>query len=222
MQVEEGSRVPAGSRPPHRPVGDIAPAVEAMLLLALTFPLAVALGYPTIWFVAPFTVLTITNRPYEDFGLTLRNPGSLGFHAAVFSTVLGGYCLVHYAFGRWYVGHSFVPTLPPNALQFLTTQVLVIGLSEEFFFRGYLQTQLNHCLGRPYRFLGARFGSGLLLAALIFGLCHVITGGWTRMDVVAFGLFAGWLRERTSTIGVPAVYHGLANVLHDFMQRSLQ
>jgi membrane protease YdiL (CAAX protease family) len=224
MQAQEGKQAPppASSKQPDSPVRRIAPAVEAMLVLALTLPLAIALGYPTIWFVTPFAVLTISNRPYEDFGLTLRNPGSPGFHAAVFSAVLGGYCLAHYAFGRWYLGRGFVPTIPPNFPQFLITQVLVIGLSEEFFFRGYLQTQINRCLGRPYRFLGARWGSGLLLTALVFGLCHVVTGGWSRMDVVAFGLFAGWLRERTGTIAVPAVYHGLANVLHDFMQRSLQ
>ena len=37
----------------------------------------------------------------------------------------------------------------------------------------------------------------------------------------AVGLFAGWLRERTGTIAVPAAYHGFANLLYDFMARSM-
>jgi len=199
----------------------VGPALEAGVTLLATLPLALVLGYPTIWFFVPFAILTVTGRSYQDFGLTLRNPGSPAFHATVSSVVLGGYCLAHYAFARWFLGRTFTPGLPADLPGFLFTQLFVIGLSEEFFFRGYLQTQLNRWLGRPYALLGASWGAGLPLAAILFGLCHVVTGGWARMDVVAFGLFAGWLRERTDTIAVPAAYHGLANVLHEFMRRSL-
>jgi membrane protease YdiL (CAAX protease family) len=41
------------------------------------------------------------------------------------------------------------------------------------------------------------------------------------MRVAFFGLFAGWLRERTGTIAVPAAYHGVANLLYEFMARSM-
>jgi membrane protease YdiL (CAAX protease family) len=102
----------------------------------------------------------------------------------------------------------------------LFTQLVVVGLSEEFFFRGYLQTHLNMLFGRPFEFLGARFGWGLILAAIIFGLCHIVTGDLQRMQVAFFGLFAGWLRERTDTIAVPAAYHGVANVLYETLARS--
>ena len=74
----------------------------------------------------------------------------------------------------------------------------------------------------PYRFLGARCGWGLILAAILFGLCHIVTGDLTRLRVVFFGLFAGWLRERTDTIAVPAAYHGFANLLYEFMARSMR
>jgi membrane protease YdiL (CAAX protease family) len=39
--------------------------------------------------------------------------------------------------------------------------------------------------------------------------------------VIFFGLFAGWLRERTDTIAVPAAYHGVANILYETMARSM-
>lgn len=198
------------------------PAIEALFVLLVTLPLAVWLRFPTLWFLIPFGIITLARRPYDEFGLTLHNPGSVRFHLAVCLIVFGPYCAAHYAFGRWFLGLEFHPTLAPDLPRLAIEQVLVIGLSEEFFFRGYLQTQLDRWLGRPYRFLGAQWGLGLIAAAILFGLCHIVHGDLTRLRVIAFGLFAGWLRERTGTIAVPATYHGVSNLLFDFMQRSLR
>ncbi len=196
--------------------------LEPLLLTAVTLPLAVGLGLPTLWFLAPFVVITVTKRPYEDYGLTLQNPGSPRFHAVVAGVVFGTYCLLHYAFGRWVLGLRFHPTLAPDLPRLVFAQLVVVGLSEEFFFRGYVQTRLDLYFGRPYEFLGARWGFGLIGAAVLFGLCHLVTGDLTRLRVIFFGLFAGWLRARTDTIAVPAAYHGVSNVLFDFMVRSLR
>lgn len=199
-----------------------APAVEALLLLAVTLPLAVYLHLPTLWLLVPFVVITAARRPYHDYGLSLRRPGSLAFHLKVCLLVYGSYLLAHYGFGRLVLQRGFEPTLAPDLGVRVLDQLLIIGLSEEFFFRGYLQTQLNRWLGRPYRFLGANWGPGLVIAAVLFGVCHLVDGDATRLRVIAFGLFAGWLRERTDTILVPAAYHGVSNLLYDFMQRSLR
>ena len=199
-----------------------APAIEALLALAVTLPLAIVLRYPTLWFLVPFVIIMASGRPYDAYGLTLRRPGSLRFHLVTASAIFGGYALLHYGFARLVLGLRFVPTLPPDFAEVVFTQLIVVGLSEEFFFRGYLQTQLNRCFGRPWQFLGARCGWGLILAALLFGVCHIVTGDLTRLRVVFFGLFAGWLRERTDTIAVPAAYHGFANVLYEFMARSMR
>lgn len=198
------------------------PVLEGLAVLAVTLPLAVGFRLPTLWLVVPFAIITLTRRPYEDFGLTLRDPGSLRFHAAVALVVFGTYSLAHYAFCRWVLGMTFDATLPPDLPRLVFDQFLLIGLSEEFFFRGYLQTLLNRRFGRPYALLGARWGVGLVLAAILFGLCHLVTGDLSRLRVVFFGLFAGWLRERTRSIAVPAAYHGTANVLYDFLQHSLR
>lgn len=197
------------------------PSMEALLLLAVTLPLTLWLRMPTLWFLAPFLLVTMTRRPYEEYGFTWNKPGSPVFHLVVTTVVLGGYAALHYGYGHWILGRSFRPTLAPNFGQLVFLHLFVIGLSEEVFFRGYLQTQFNQSFGRPYRLLGARWGPGLVLAALLFGLCHLAGGDLTRMRVVFFGLFAGWLRERTGSIAVPAAYHGASNVLYDFMQRSL-
>jgi len=198
-----------------------APAIEGLVLILITLPLAIAYSLPTLWFVAPFAVISLSRRPYEDYGLTLHNPGTLRFHVTVCLVVFGTYALLHYAFGRWYLGRHFSPTLPPDFPRLVVDQMVLIGLSEEFFFRGYLQTQFNRWLGRPYQFLGARYGPGLIAAAVLFGLCHIVGGDVTRFRTAFFGLFAGWLRERTGTILVPAAYHGAANLLYEVMQRSL-
>jgi membrane protease YdiL (CAAX protease family) len=198
-----------------------APAIEALAALAVTLPLAIGLRYPILWFWVPFGILALTRRPYDRYGLTLRNPGSARFHLITAAVVFGGYALLHYAVARAVLGLRFRPTLPPDLAETIVTQLVVVGLSEEFFFRGYLQTQLNRCFDRPYEFLGARFGAGLILAAVLFGVCHVVTGDLTRLRVVFFGLFAGWLRERTDTIAVPAAYHGCANILYEVLARSM-
>jgi membrane protease YdiL (CAAX protease family) len=199
-----------------------APAIEALLLLAVTLPLAIGFGLPTLWFVVPFALITITRRRYEDYGLTLSNLGSWRFHLAVCIIVFGGYSLGLCALACGLLGHSFHPTLPAHFGRLAVDQIVVIGLSEEFFFRGYLQTHLDRVFGRPYRFAGAQWGAGLILAALLFGLCHIVLGNWTRMQVAFFGLFVGWLRERTDSIAVPAVYHGVANLLQEFLLGSLR
>lgn len=206
--------------PPAEPaaVGTVGEAVLAMLV---TLPLAIWLRLPTLWFLVPFAIITVARRPYEVYGLTWRDLGSLRFHLCTATVVFGGYALLHYAWARVVLGLHFEPTLPPDLLATAFTQVVVVGLSEEFFFRGYLQTHLNAAYGRPYRLLGAPCGRGLVYAALLFGLCHVVTGDLGRMRTAVFGLFAGWLRERTGSIAVPAVYHGVANLLWEIMWRSM-
>lgn len=195
--------------------------LESLLALLVTLPLAIWLRFPTLWLLVPFAIITLAGRPYAPYGLTWRNPGRPGFHLLTVTVVFGGYALLYFAFATLVLGRHFVAALPPNLIETAFVQLVVVGLCEEFFFRGYLQTQLNAAYGRPYRFLGAPWGRGLIYAALLFGLCHVVSGDLSRMQVFFFGLFAGWLRERTSTIAVPAVYHGVANLLQDFMSRSL-
>ncbi len=195
--------------------------IEALVLLPLTLVLAVGFGIPTLWLVVPVLWITVTGRSYEDYGLQIGEIGSWQLHATLIAVVFGGYALLHYGFARLMFDASFEPTLHPEMLGLIVTHFLVIGLSEEVFFRGYLQTELNRSFGRPYVLWGARIGWGLLVASLLFGVCHVIYGDLSRLRVAFFGLFAGWLRERTDGVVVPAAYHGMANVLYDFMQRSL-
>lgn len=197
------------------------PVVEGLMLLVPTLILHELLQLPTLWFLVPLVVITVARRPYEDYGLTLRNPGSLRFHLVVAVAVFLPYALGHYFWEYLNEGKSFDLRWPPDLANEILVQTLIVALPEEFFFRGYLQTQLDKSFGRPHHLLGARLGWGLPIAAFLFALCHVPFGGPARMIVFFPGLLYGWLRARTDTILVPTLYHAASNVLMKVMVISL-
>lgn len=101
--------------------------------------------------------------------------------------------------------------ISPLATRFVAV-IIFVGFLEEFFFRGYVQSRLNDCFGRPFSFLNVKFGLGLILAAAIFGLFHPITvdgdppWAWA-LWTAAGGLAFGFLREKTGAVIVPAMVH---------------
>lgn len=182
---------------------------------------AIRFQSPTLWFLVPLIVITVARRPYEEYGLTWRNPGSPLFHLTVSLAVFLPYAVGHYLWRYWIEGTAFGFRLPPHFGWEIVTQTLIVALPEEFFFRGYMQTQLDKSFGRPWRYLGANVGFGLPIAAAIFAICHVPLGGPVRMIVFFPGLLYGWLRARTDTIVVPTLYHAASNVLMRVMVLSL-
>jgi membrane protease YdiL (CAAX protease family) len=197
------------------------PALEGLALLAVTLPLAVGLHLSTLWFVVPLAVITVTQRPYPEYGLGFDRPGSLRFHLVVATLVFVPYAIGHSLLAYWWFGVRFHFRLPPDLLMAVLDQVLLIALPEEFFFRGYLQTQFDDVWGRPYRLLGTEVGLGLPLAAALFALCHVLFGGPARFIVFFPAVLYGWLRARTGTIAVPTLYHAFSNLLMQVMLVSL-
>jgi membrane protease YdiL (CAAX protease family) len=197
------------------------PLIEALAVLALTLWAATQFQLPTLWLVVPLVVITLAGRPYDEYGLTFRNRGSLLFHAIVSLAVFVPYVFGHYLWEYWNDGRAFDFRLPPGLAREIVTQTLIVALPEEFFFRGYLQTQLDKVFDRPHTLLRARVGLGLPIAAAIFAICHVPFGGPMRMIVFFPGLLYGWLRARTDTIVVPTLYHAASNVLMRVMVASL-
>lgn len=91
--------------------------------------------------------------------------------------------------------------------------LIFVGLLEEFFFRGYVQSRLNGCFGKSFRFQNVEFGAGLVLAAVVFGLFHPLSvenetpWAWA-LWTAAGGLVFGFLREKTGAVVAPAILHG--------------
>ncbi len=108
---------------------------------------------------------------------------------------------------------------------------IFVGLAEELFFRGYIQSRLNEVFTKKYEsFLGIRaeWTQGTLITAVFFfGLLHLIissnplTGtfriGLSELLITAsaifLGLVFGVIRERVGCVYVPAALHGSIDFL---------
>lgn len=108
----------------------------------------------------------------------------------------------------------------------LLTQILVVALPEEFFYRGYLQTRVADWLrtkrreeegeGRVRTWWG--ISESNLVVSVVFGVGHLVVpvGGrllWTRVSVAFPALVFGWLRDRTGTIVAAVTYHAACNMM---------
>jgi membrane protease YdiL (CAAX protease family) len=81
--------------------------------------------------------------------------------------------------------------------------VLAGPILEEAFFRGFMQPPLIGRLG-PW--------GGIVVTAMVFGLIHAVDP-WSIIPVVAIGIIAGWLRQRSGGLGAPIVFHSLNNAV---------
>jgi uncharacterized protein len=102
-----------------------------------------------------------------------------------------------------------------SALTDFGGQLLMVALPEEAFYRGYLQTKLEHAFAD--RTCGIRYGGLPLLAivvtSLVFALGHVATiPNLGRLAVFFPSLVFGALRSRTGGIGAGLLFHALCNV----------
>jgi membrane protease YdiL (CAAX protease family) len=98
-------------------------------------------------------------------------------------------------------------------------QLIVSGFGEEIRYRGYYQSRVNQEFGKPYQIMGIRFGLGLIVSSILFGLIHATQsfnpllgqydfawpwGLWTLMG----GFFFGLLREKTDDVTACTIAHG--------------
>jgi membrane protease YdiL (CAAX protease family) len=102
--------------------------------------------------------------------------------------------------------------------------LFVVGFGEEIRSRGYVQSRLNEAFGRPWEIWGTRFGPGLIIASLLFGLSHIYQLGATGPNVLIGvgatlgGLFYGLVRERSGSFLGSALVHGLNTAALEIFQ----
>jgi hypothetical protein len=111
-----------------------------------------------------------------------------------------------------------------NAVSAFVFYVFFLGFGEELLFRGYIQSRLNAALGKPFRFFGVNWGWGVVIAAALFGLMHVLNIGslvggrwepawWWGFWTFFSGLVFGFVREKSGGIIAPAILHGLPQAI---------
>ena len=123
---------------------------------------------------------------------------------------------------------------PPNAIHLpapplLITEIvlvaLVVGPTEELVFRGLIQTGVNGSLHSEISFHGWPLRLGTLLAALVFGLWHLVNlsyqaWGSTLEQVLAatiVGLVIGVVYDRTRNLIGAAILHSLLDLMGTVM-----
>ena len=116
---------------------------------------------------------------------------------------------------RWVGWRGAGLRLPPDLLVSTLTQIVVVALPEELFFRGYLQGRLDErwppliAWWREHR--SAWVSS---CRAALFALGHVLVDfDLQRLAVFAPGLVFGWMRARTGSLAPGAVFHALVQRL---------
>jgi membrane protease YdiL (CAAX protease family) len=127
--------------------------------------------------------------------------------------------------GRWAGWDGVAFRLPPGGWSGLgllaVTQVVVVALPEEVFFRGYLYSRLEERWPSTRRFLGAPVGRTLLVTSVLFALGHVLVDFNVQRAAVFFpALVFGWMRARTRSVAAGALFHALCNLYSDVLHTS--
>lgn len=102
------------------------------------------------------------------------------------------------------------------------------AIPQQILFGGYIQSRLNDTFGRPYRHFGISWGIGLIIAALLFGLMHVLNPfnpfrGYYNLNILMgiwtffFWLVYGVMREKTGNITAPTIVHGIEDSVYKIL-----
>lgn len=102
---------------------------------------------------------------------------------------------------------------PPQLLLTVSSQLLVVALPEEFFFRGFIQGRLREVLSGP---------AALLCTAALFALGHfLVTFEPAALAVFFPGLLFGLMRAATGSVLAGTLFHASCNLLIDVLHRSI-
>ncbi len=171
---------------------------------------------------APLLVLWRRRRPLDFFALDAKDLMRAFKEFALVSLVIFPPFLI--AAHGWQIlveGYSgFSPVGFPRFANMMLVQLILVALPEEFFFRGYLQSAMNGIFPKKRRFLGAQFGWGLIVTALVFAFAHtIVTYQWWHFAIFFPALVFGWMRERTGNILAPTLFHAASNLVMDWFVR---
>jgi uncharacterized protein len=162
----------------------------AVLFLAEGISLASAL-------LAAIVMTQIEKRSFADYGL----PGNQAFGKRYWQGMVYGFLMISFMMGILMTLHGFspggftlagVPALHYGVLYFIG--FTLVGLFEEFSFRGYLQSTLSSAMG---------FWPAAVCLSIVFGALHLGNPGEARFGAFtagAFGLFCVFTLRRTGSI----------------------
>lgn len=93
------------------------------------------------------------------------------------------------------------------------TQLVLVAVPEEWFYRGYLQQRFDEVWAPRWRIMGAQLGWGWLLASVLFAAGHLVLDARPERLAVFFpSLLFGWMRARTGSVMASSLFHAFSNV----------
>jgi len=126
------------------------------------------------------------------------------------------------------VGASMADRVPIGCSRSMTwllwlvlTQVLLIAIPEEFFYRGYLQGTLERALRGRVAGPRMRVAVAILITSALFGLGHFLVDFEPQRLAVFFpSLLFGAMRVWTGSIGAAVLFHAASNIVVDLLSKS--
>ena len=110
---------------------------------------------------------------------------------------------------------------PPEFVWLALSQIVVVAVPEELFFRGYLLGRLEERWPSRRTLFGAAVGWPLLVSSALFAVGHVLVDFDVQRLAVFFPALAfGWMRSRTGSIAAGALFHALCNLLSELLHTS--
>lgn len=93
--------------------------------------------------------------------------------------------------------------------------MLIVGLVEEFIFRGFIQLRLMSWLGKNWGWVitSALFSFWHVPQMLLIDRANLLDMGLNLAILFAFGLLLGWIMNKSGNVLGPGIYHGVHNWL---------
>jgi membrane protease YdiL (CAAX protease family) len=205
-------------------------------------------GIAIVFLYAPALAARLSGRPfdYHAAGLHLRPAGrtlavtTIGIGVtwplffAAFLVFYSAVCAPHAPALAQFWAETFAPVcprwlglsgarlqLPPDFFLLALSQILVVAVPEEMFFRGYLLGRLEERWTSRRLLFGAPVGRALLVSSALFALGHVLVDfDVQRLSVFVPALVFGWMRARTGSIAAGVLFHALCNLFSEILHQS--
>jgi membrane protease YdiL (CAAX protease family) len=189
------------------------------------FPSWVLASVPILFLFAPVLVCQLRGVDAGQYPLHLpafsdrRSWGvALGYAGVAALVLIVPFTLAYHVVETQVYGEPFTGRLPREGLRLLPWYVLAVGIPEEFYYRGYVQTRLDELWPPTWRIAGATLGPGWLVTCLLFAFGHsIVVFQWWHFLIVLPSLVFGWMRARTGGVMAGALFHAFCDVLVAFL-----
>jgi uncharacterized protein len=175
------------------------------------------------WLYLPVILLLVNRVTFEDLALKKLSVGqSIVWFAIACAAVFPVFYFICWLGATQIMGWKFKFAMPDIFWKMALSQLLLVALPEELFFRGYLQSRFNQILGKNWKFLSAQIGPGILVTAFLFAFAHfMIKPSADRLLVFFPALLFGFLREKTDSLIAPILFHFACNLTFIIFQISI-